>query len=225
MLKISWWKYLVFLILIYTIIGGFLVKAPMIDQLEHTIRNLFFHVPMWFTMTFVLLISFINSLRYLAGFNLKYDIIASQAAHIALLFGVLGLLTGMVWAKYTWGDFWVKDPKLNGAATGLLIYFAYWVLRGAVDDEEKRAKLAAVYNIFAFALFIVFIGVLPRIVEESIHPGKDGNPALPMNMDPQMRWVFYPAVLGWILLALWLLNIRMRLLRLKYKLENFADND
>ncbi len=81
----------------------------------------------------------------------------------------------MIWAKFTWGAFWVNDPKLNGAAVGMLVYLAYIVLRGSVEEEDKRGRLAAVYNIFAFVLFFVFIMIIPRMAAASIHPGTDGT--------------------------------------------------
>jgi len=218
-MKRNWWKILAFVLIIYTIIAGLIVKVPQIDQLEETIRNLFFHVCMWFTMVFLLLISFFNSIRYLSGFKQRHDIIASQAAQVGLLFGILGIVTGMVWAKFTWGEFWVKDPKLNGAAVGIMIYLAYMILRSSLDEETRRAKVAAVYNIFAFVLFIVFIGILPRLAEESIHPGKEGNPAMPLDLDMRLRYVFYPAIIGWILIGVWILNIKTRLAILRLRKE------
>ena len=219
--KANWWKYLSIVLILYAVIRGLTVKVPQIEQLENTIRNLFFHVGMWFTMIVLLAVSFYNSIRYLGKFNLRYDIIAHQAAVVGLLFGFMGIVTGMTWARFTWGAFWVRDPKLNGAAVGILIYLAYMILRSSLDEESRRAKVAAVYNIFAFVLFIVFIGVLPRLAEESIHPGRQGNPALPMDLDVKMRYVFYPAMFGWILLGLWILNILKRMNFLKNKLESF----
>ena len=93
----------------------------------------------------------------------------------------------------------MRDPKLDGAAVSIFIYMAYLVLRGSIEDPRKKAKVSAVYNIFAFVLLIVFLMVMPRL-QQSIHPaGKgNGNPVLPMQLDPAMRVVFYPAMIGWI---------------------------
>jgi heme exporter protein C len=128
----------------------------------------------------------------------------------------------MIWANFTWGSPWVKDPKLNGAAVGLIIYLAYTVLRGSIEDVHKKAKVGAVFNIFAFILWIVFVIILPRIAGDSLHPGTGNNvvPVMPMHLDPSMRLVFYPAMAGWILLGFWILNIRVRIRKIKLKLEN-----
>ena len=138
-------------------------------------------------------------------------------AHLGVYFGILGLLTGMVWAKYTWGTFWTNDPKLNGSAIGLLIYFGYFILRSSIDDESKRGKISSVYNVFAFCMLIPLIFILPRLTD-SLHPGNGGNPGFNVyDMNSQLRLVFYPAVIGFIFLGLWIADIRLKMLKLKNK--------
>ncbi len=118
--------------------------------LHETIRNLNYHVPMWFTMIALLLASFVYSILYLRTLKPDYDLMAGQLANVGVLFGFLGLATGSFWARFTWGAFWSPDPKLNGAAIGVLIYIAYNILRRTVEDRSKVGRLAAVYNIMAF---------------------------------------------------------------------------
>jgi len=184
---------------------------PNRNILRESIRNLFYHVPMWFTMMALLIYSLIHSILFLSSGQMKHDAKASTSAGIASIFGVLGILTGMIWAKYTWGAFWTNDPKLNGAAIGMLAYLAYFVLRGSLEDEIKRAKLAAVYNIFSFTIYMVFIWILPRI-NDSLHPGNGGNPGFNVyEQDNVMRLFFYPAVLGWIFLGFWLTEVYVKL--------------
>jgi heme exporter protein C len=133
------------------------------------------------------------------------------------LFSAIGLATGSIWARFTWGAWWVSDPRLNGAALGVLVYLAYFVLKSSVNDKEKSARLGAVYNIFAFAMMMLFIMVLPRMTD-SLHPGVGGNPAFSQyDLDDNMRMVFYPAVIGWIGMSLWIFDIRNRMARLIYK--------
>jgi heme exporter protein C len=104
----------------------------------------------------------------------------------------------------------MREPKLIGAAIALLIYAAYFILRGSISDMDQRARVAAVYNIFAFAMLFPSIWIIPRL-RPSLHPGQEGNPALNFNdIDARMRMVFYPAVLGWTLLGFWIANLRIR---------------
>ncbi|MCB0793754.1 MAG: cytochrome c biogenesis protein CcsA [Flavobacteriales bacterium] len=172
-----------------------------------------FHVPMWFTMMVLQALSVGYSVAYLRSGELRTDLQAEKAVQVSLFFAALGLLTGSLWARATWGAWWTNDTKLNGAAVTTLIYLAYLVLRGSVADAKKRADLAAVYNIFAFVLMLVFIMVLPRLTD-SLHPGNGGNPAFSQyDLDDDLRRVFYPAVLGWIMTGLWLFNLRVRMSR------------
>ncbi len=215
MLRKSWWKILSFVLLIYTCIMGFLVQIPVLDgRMQQSVRNLFFHVPMWFCMQTLFTVSVIYAILYLRSQKPLHDHYALEFARTGIVFGVLGLITGAIWANYQWGKPWSGDPKQNGAAIALLIYFAYFVLRGSVTDTDKRARISAVYNIFAYAMLFPTIWILPRLTE-SLHPGglgSEGNPGLnPNDTSPQMEMVFLPAIIGWILLGVWITTLRIRL--------------
>ncbi len=219
----NWWKVLAVLLLVYTVVRGFTVRVPDIGNLQQTIRNLFFHVPMWFGQLALITISLINAIRYLQRPSIKADSLSNEYAKTGTLFGILGLITGAIWANYTWGAPWNNDPKQLGAAIALLIYLAYFVLRNSITDIDKRARIAAVYNIFAYFIYIPMIMVLPRMVE-SLHPGGkgvEGNPAMSgSDLDPEMRVIFWPAVLGWTLLGIWMSTLFIRLRKLEeQKLE------
>ncbi|CAN5175956.1 hypothetical protein BH09BAC1_BH09BAC1_20370 [soil metagenome] len=195
-------------------------KYPYREILYESIRNLFYHVPMWFAMLFLLMFSFGSSIAYLSSNKPIYDVFAKESAVVAMLFGALGIVTGMTWANFTWGAPWVNDPKLNGAAVGMLTYFAYFVLRGSLNQKEQRARVAAVYGIFAFIIYIVFIFVLPRL-NDSLHPGNGGNPAFSSyDLDNSLRPIFYSAALGFIGIGYWIMSLRIRYTLLK---EQVAD--
>lgn len=218
-LKKNWWKALAVALLAYTLVGGLLMEVPRLAILNETIRALYFHVPMWFGMILLLVMSVVYSIKYLGSGKLTHDTMAVEFAYAGILFGVLGILTGMVWAKFTWGDYWSNDPKQNAAAIGLLIYFAYIVLRNSLDDEQQKARISAVYNIFAFAALIPLLFILPRLTD-SLHPGNGGNPGFnAYDMDSKLRMVFYPAVAGWTLLGCWLASLRIRTKNLENLLE------
>ncbi len=214
-MKWTWWKIASIVLVFYVLIAGLLGEVPRLPILNETIRNLYFHVTMWFSMIILFLISLIYSIRYLRSNDIVHDDWAVESAISGLVLGLLGLVTGMLWARFTWGAYWVKDPKLNGAAIAILIYLAYFILRQSFDDERKRARLSAVYNIFAFIFMIVFIGILPRLTD-SLHPGNGGNPAFSQyDLNSDMRKVFYPAVIGWALVGYWIVQIRLRIRRME----------
>jgi len=207
----TWWKVIAVLLVFSTFITGLLLPVPVLPILHETIRNLYFHVPMWMGMLTVFVVSVVFSIMYLATNKEEYDIAAVECVNTGLVFYTLGFLTGMLWAKFTWGEFWSGDPKQNSAAIAFLLYCAYLVLRNSIEEEQKRAKISAVYNIFAFPIMIVLIFILPRMTD-SLHPGSGGNPAFGRyDLDNRMRIPFYPALLGWSFIALWIATLRYRI--------------
>ncbi|MBX3163956.1 MAG: cytochrome c biogenesis protein CcsA [Bacteroidetes bacterium] len=220
-MKRHFYKIFSVLIILYTLVWGLLNPIPRLDILNETIRNVYYHVPIWFAMLFMMFLSCVQSVISLSKNNLENDTKALNAAIVGFFFSLPGLFTGCMWAKYTWGTWWTfQDPKLNGVAISILIYLAYFILRASIDDELKRARISAVYNVFAFVMMNVFIMVLPRLTD-SLHPGNGGNPAFgKYDLDSNMRMVFYPAVIGWILFSYWLFEIKNRISSIKNKLHD-----
>lgn len=188
-------------------------------QLSETIRNLYYHVPFWFAMFIIFIAGITQSVQYLRTNNPEFDYKSMSFTMVGTLFGVIGLVTGMIWAKDTWGTYWTwKEVKMNMTAIALLVYFAYFILRQSFDDDERRARISAVYSIFAFAAMIALLYVVPRMVS-SLHPGSGGNPALGADdLDNSMRLVFYPAIIGWTLIGVWLTSLVYRMQMVREKL-------
>ena len=203
---------------------------PYRGLLSETIRNTYFHVSLWFAMMFLFIAGVVYAIKYLRRKSRldgggAVDAVAlteltdlERADHwsvvftaVGVLFGILGLLTGAVWARYTWGSWWNWDIKQFTTLIALLIYGGYFVLRAAFPDPEQRARLGAVYNIFAFACLIPLIYILPRMSSTSLHPGADGNPAMGgEDLDNTMRMVFYPTIIGWTLFGGWMAGVAYR---------------
>lgn len=210
-----WWKILGVVIMLYAIAKGLTTNIPDVSIVEQSIRNLFYHVPMWFVMIIFMFVSAIYSILFLRSGNLGHDRKSQSFTEIGILLGTCGCITGAIWAKATWGNFWPNDPKLNGVAVGMLIYFSLLVLRGAINDDRQRAKIGGIYNIFVFPVFIAFIYVMPKLVDVSLHPGSGDTVQFTMynnSLNGDMRLVFYPAIIGWALLFLWVVNLRYRVL-------------
>ena len=198
-------------LVLYSLVYGLLTSVPDLPIIEQSIRNLFYHVSMWFAMVGMMAGSFGNAVGFLRGDNLHKYRRSESLAETGMLFAFLGLFTGMMWAKFTWGAWWTNDPKLNGSAITILIYLAYFVLRNGIEEPRKKARISAVYNIFAFVMMIVFIGILPRMTD-SLHPGNGGNPGFnSYDLDNRLRMIFYPAVIGWILVGTWIASLRYRI--------------
>jgi len=197
------------------IIVGFSIQIPEIDILEQSARNLFLHVPMWFTMMVAFAMAFYYSVRYLNDEENIWDRKAETATAVGLMFGICGLLTGSLWARFTWGSWWTfAEPRMNLSALAMLIFVAYFILRTAFNDPEKRAKISAVYNIFGVTTIPFLLYIIPRQLP-SLHPGADGNPAFSDMTAPELRIIFYPAVIGFIGLSIWIMDIINRYKRVK----------
>ncbi len=217
-----WWKILGLVMVAASIVVGFLGPVPALFLLHETIRNVYFHVPMWFAMFALYLISVIYSIRYLNSGRINDDLIAVEAVNTGIVFCIIGLLTGMQWANITWGMAWPNDAKTNGSAIATLMYLAYLVLRNALEEEQKRGKISAIYNIFAFPIMIVLMYIMPKMTD-SLHPGSGGNGTFgDLDMDNQMRPVFYTAIIGWILIGVWICTLRYRV-RLVENKRNVID--
>ena len=197
------------------------INFPYRNILYETIRNLYYHVPLWFAMFILFFTAVVLSVLHLNKFEKRYDQQAVALTSVGVLYGVLGLITGAIWAKHTWGAYWSWDVKQNMTAVGLLIYGAYFVLRASFEDPEKRARISAVYNIFAFATLIPLLYVVPKLTD-SLHPGAGGNIAFgSQDLDNTMRMVFYPAIIGWTLFGVWVSHLVYRVNRVK---EHYLEN-
>jgi heme exporter protein C len=195
------------------IVAAFVYAGAAAGFPGETSRILFFHVPQAWVATLSFLISMIGSSIYLARRNLKADNLALSAAELGLLFCLLATASGSIFAKAAWGSFWNWDPRETSIVILLMIYGAYFALRSAVGDPEKRRVFGAVYSILAFVTVPFLVFVVPRITA-SLHPEDTMNPAKP-GMDPKTLKVFLGSLLAYTGLFIWILRLRLRLLNLE----------
>lgn len=247
------YKILAVLLMGYALIYGLLMKTQlptaMVLQNGQSSRNLFYHVPLWFGVITLAAISVVQSVRLLrmiapdretardeayALNTLIADARANEAASIAVMYNILGLLTGIVWSRVTWGEalpssdfsaWWGWDPIQVCALISLLIYAAYFLLRSSFADGEQRAKISAVYNIFAFATLIPLYFILPKMLP-GLHPTAQGSGAgggsfifKGGGINNDFRMILYPGMIGWVLLGVWIYELRSRLAAVKLRLE------
>jgi heme exporter protein C len=179
-----------------------------------TSRILFFHVPQAWVATLSFLLSMIASGVYLKKRNSKSDDMALSAAELGFLFCILATVTGSIFAKATWGSFWNWDPRETSIVILLMIYGAYFALRSAVPDSERKRIFAGVYSILAFVTVPFLVFVVPRITA-SLHPEDTMNPANP-GMDPKTLKVFLGSLLAYTALFVWMLRLKMRILKVQH---------
>ena len=211
-----WWKILLFLVMSAVIVTGFITEAPQ-KQIGEASRIFYFHIPQAWLCVVAFAMSAFYSMRFLKNRKLIDDDYALDTARLGFIFCLLATITGSIFAKVTWGAFWNWDPRQTSIFILLLIYGAFFALRSAVEDEDRRATLSAVYSIFAFVTVPFLIFVVPRMVT-SLHPTDsviDEN--LKFTMGVQVRSIFFSSLAAFSVLYFWMLSMAKRLNRLKRK--------
>ncbi len=199
---------------------GLAMPIGYIPGLGAKARIIFFHVPMSWLAVLAFFMSMWYGIAYLRKKDMTLDIKSATAAELGFIFSILATITGSIWAKFNWGSFWNWDPRETSIFVLLLIYGAYFSLRSALEIEERRATLSAVYSIVAFVTVPFFVFIMPRMMT-GLHPG-EGSPAPIVNasgkmyMDANMRYVFYASLLGFSFLYVWLFQLRSKIGILSY---------
>ncbi|MGA7963490.1 MAG: cytochrome c biogenesis protein CcsA, partial [Candidatus Acidiferrales bacterium] len=116
----------------------------------HAIQRIFyFHVASWNAMFCAFFIAFYGSVAYLVTAKRKWDALGVSGAEVGVICCTIGLITGPLWARPVWGIWWTWDAKLTSTFILWLLFISYLLLRGLVEDPEKRASLSAIFAIFA----------------------------------------------------------------------------
>lgn len=181
-------------------------------------RIMFFHIPSWFTCFSCFFFSGIASAYAIARRNFKADSWAISITEVGLAFTLIGLATGMIWAKIIWGIWWTWDARLTWAFITALVYGGYLMMRNMIDDPSERLRLTGVLNIFAFTS----VAITYKAIEwwRTQHPG----PILTFrtgggNTDPAIEAMIYQNWLALLMLAIVLVALRFRQEEVKREIE------
>lgn len=184
----------------------------------HAQRIFYMHVSAYAGGSIAFAITVIAGVAYLITRDMKWDRLAVSSVEIGLPLMTITLITGSAWARPIWNAWWTGDPRLNAMAVMWLLYAAYLVLRGAIDDPHRRARFAAVYGILSF-VSVVYVFVIPRVRVDTLHPVVVGpsvsNPAAEGNFevrtDPRIGMTMGIAMTWWCVAAVVLVWHRVRL--------------
>lgn len=192
------------------IAGAFLWVEPAKGFLGESSRIVFFHVPAAWVAALAFLIAAAYSLAYLIRRNPRSDRVAEASVRLGLLFAILTLITGSLFAKIMWGSYWNWDPRESSYLLLVFLYGAYLFLRAAIDEPERRARIGAAYALFAAVLMPFLVFVAPRITQ-SLHPQTIINPQGRILMDTPTWTVFVGGLVGFTGIFLWMLQLETRL--------------
>ena len=215
------WQFGLLIWLFLVILGAFL-WTPLAEGLGEYTRILYFHVPVAWVTVLAFLIGAVYSILYLKKRQIIYDQIAEAAGHLGLLYCVLATVTGSVWAKVSWGSFWNWDPRETSIFILLLIYAAYFALRSAIEQEDRKAALSSVYSILAFVTVPFFVFIVPRAYS-SLHPDPLVNTQAKINMDGKMLTTFLSSLLGYTVLFFWIFKRKVDLVKIKLELRKMEN--
>jgi heme exporter protein C len=195
--------------------------APTEKTMGNVQRIFYFHVPSWWVAGLAFLFTLVAGILYLRSGDLKWDRAAQASVEIGLVFTMMGLLTGSIWARPSWNTWWTWDPRLTTATITWLVYVAYLMLRAGVSDPDRRARFAAVYGIVAFvSVPLTYFSIQ---FTRSIHPVVFGpnNPAAQGSspLTPAMRTTFFFCLFAFTVLYADLTWNRLRLERLAERVE------
>lgn len=193
------------------IVGAF-YYAPLAQGFKgKSSRILFFHVPIAWVSFIAFIAAAVWSVLYLVkGRQARHDRAAAVAIQLGLLFGVLAIVTGSIWARVEWGAYWNWDPRQTSLLISLLFYAAYLALRGAVDDPEKRGRLSAAYALLGLVVTPFLFWVMPRLTF-SLHPEPVVNAEGEVDMESRMVQVLIASTLAFTALFFWMHNLHCRL--------------
>jgi len=175
----------------------------------------YFHMPVAITSFIALLFTAIFSVMFLMKRERKYDLSAKVATEMALLFILMTMVSGELWTRYEWGIWWTWDPRLTTYLILMLVVIAYFILRNAIDDPERRAVYAAVLGIIAFINAPICF-MITRMVPSSIHPVVLRTDS---GLPPPMLIPLMIAMVGMFCVAFGVYRFRLREQRLRERLE------
>ena len=203
------------LIAILIAVYAALIQAPDAINVDPSIRPvqriIYFHVPSAWSSMLAFFVAFVASILYLITKHIRWDIWARSASELGIAFTVAAIISGSLWAKPAWNTYWTWDPRLTTYTIVLLLYIAYFMLRGAIDEPARRARMAAVYGIFAFlSVPLTFMSIRwwntihPVIVEAPENTNKFG-------LGPNMMTAFMISNVAFTILFVALLANRIAL--------------
>jgi len=170
-------------------------------------RIFYFHVAAAWTGYLALVVAFLASVLCLTRGPGRWDGLALSSVEIGLVFVTEGIVSGSIWAKAAWGVWWTWDPRLTTSAVLWLIYASYLTLRKAVQEESRRARIAAVYAVMGFAA--VPINFMAIRWWRTVHPVVLESSGL--HLGPTMLATLVLSVVAFTLLYFTLLRLRLRL--------------
>ena len=198
-----------------------LFYAPMEAVMGNVQRVFYFHVAAGWLGMIGFLLAVVSGIAFLRTSDRKWDLIGLAGIEVGLIFSMVNIVTGSIWARPIWNTWWTWDPRLVTATIMELVYISYLMLRQGIDDPDRRARFGAVYAIIGFVS--VPLSFLSIRIWRTIHPvvinSGDSAATGSFDMTDPMRTTFFFGLFVFTVLAIDLIWHRIRLGYLKDKVE------
>lgn len=181
-------------------------------------RILYFHVPVAWSSVLAFLAAGYYSVRYLVKDDYRFELYAWNAAYTGLVYSVLTVITGSIWAHISWNTWWNWDPRETSAVVLLLIYIAYISLYSSLKERPGRGRISAVYLIIAAVVMPFFVFIIPRIYR-SLHPDMMFSSGTKFDLEPSMRITLLVSIAVFTLLYFVIISLMNRNSVLEKKIE------
>lgn len=200
--------------------GAELIGDVMVSQKMLLSQKIFyFHMPVAITSFLALGFGCYYAVRFLMTKNQRFDTCSRICLEIALLFVVLTMITGEMWTRFEWGVWWSWEPRLTTYLILILMAIAYFILRTAFSDSEKRCSYASVFGIIMF-IDAPICFMITRLIPSSTHPVVFRTDS---GLPPDMLVPFLICMLGIVLIAFALYRVRLRQSLLSLRIERLKE--
>ena len=198
-----------------------LVFAPTELVMGDVQRVFYFHIGTAWTALLGFILAAVFSVIFLITRNLKWDRLQVAAIEVSLVFFLITIVLGSIWARPAWNTWWTWDPRLTTAAVTELIYIAYFMLRQGIDDPDRRARFGAVYALIGgISAPITFFAIrLFRTIHPVVIGGANAAAQGGFNMTPDMLVAFFFALFTFTVIFIDLFWNRIRLGELQNQVE------
>lgn len=208
-------------ILFFTALGMVFLYAPLEAVMNYVQKIFYFHIANAWVGMLGFLVAAIAGVAYLLKKDLKWDIVEVASVEISLVFFFIAIVSGSIWARPSWGTWWIWEPRLTTAAILELIYLAYMMLRRGIEDPERRARFSAVYTIIgSLSVPVTFLSIrlLPTIHPVIIGSQTNGTSVDIAMTSPMLATMFF-CLITYSVIFINLLWYRIRIGKLAFAID------
>ena len=195
---------------VYTVNGQIVTNVQLFSQ-----KIFYLHVPVAVISMALVIVSAVYSVLYLVRKDPGFDLRSRTCMEVGFALILATMASGILWTRFEWGVWWVWEPRLTTYLILTLLVMAYFILRSAIDDPEKKARFASVFAIIA-AIDAPISFMVTRLIPSSIHPVVFRTDS---GLPPDMLIPFLCGLFGMIFIGAALYRLRLTIVEQSQEVE------